>query len=61
MVVNDNAGCLTPRVILKFFVSKLAPTGKAGAHQHLPGAASGGCPVFLSEKDRRLCEGQYQE
>jgi hypothetical protein len=27
MVVNDDAGCLTPRGDLRFFASKLAPTG----------------------------------
>ncbi|KPG91750.1 hypothetical protein AEQ67_29450 [Pseudomonas sp. RIT-PI-q] len=27
MVVNDNAGCLTPRGALGFIASKLAPTG----------------------------------
>ncbi len=26
-VVNDNAGNLTPRIALRFFASKLAPTG----------------------------------
>ena len=26
MVVNDNAGNLTPRGVLRFFASKLAPT-----------------------------------
>ncbi|QCY14337.1 hypothetical protein ELQ88_28115 [Pseudomonas sp. MPC6] len=29
MDVNDNAGCLTPRGVLRFFASKLAPTAKA--------------------------------
>ncbi|VVP40243.1 hypothetical protein PS893_04814 [Pseudomonas fluorescens] len=28
MDVNDNAGCLNARVVLAFFASKLAPTGK---------------------------------
>jgi len=27
MVVNDNAGNLTPRVVLRFIASMLAPTG----------------------------------
>jgi len=26
MVVNDNAGCLNDRGVLKFFASRLAPT-----------------------------------
>ncbi|PRW88421.1 hypothetical protein C7A11_12265 [Pseudomonas simiae] len=26
-VVNDDAGCLEPRGVLRFFASKLAPTG----------------------------------
>ena len=26
MVVNDDAGCLTPRGALRFFASRLAPT-----------------------------------
>ncbi|AWY39714.1 hypothetical protein DKY63_07295 [Pseudomonas putida] len=26
MVVNDNAGCLTPRGVLRFIASRLAPT-----------------------------------
>jgi len=30
MVVNDNAGNLTPRGALRFFASKLAPTGFRG-------------------------------
>ena len=29
MVVNDNAENLTPRAVLEFFASKLAPTGFA--------------------------------
>ncbi len=28
MVVNDDAGCLVPRVGFGFIASKLAPTGK---------------------------------
>jgi hypothetical protein len=28
MVVNDNAGSLTPRGVLRFIASKLAPTKK---------------------------------
>ncbi|TKJ74255.1 hypothetical protein PspCFBP13509_27700 [Pseudomonas sp. CFBP13509] len=27
-IVNDNAGSLMPRGVLRFFASKLAPTGK---------------------------------
>ncbi|RFD25088.1 hypothetical protein CER19_24100 [Pseudomonas sp. GL93] len=27
-IVNDNAGSLTPRGVLRFFASKLAPTGE---------------------------------
>jgi hypothetical protein len=30
MVVNDDAGCLTPRGALRFFASRLAPTGDRG-------------------------------
>jgi hypothetical protein len=30
MVVNDDVGCLTPRRALRFFASKLAPTGAIG-------------------------------
>ncbi len=28
--VNDDAGCLAPRGVLRFFASKLAPTLKGG-------------------------------
>ncbi|OPK10401.1 hypothetical protein BZ163_10365 [Pseudomonas sp. VI4.1] len=31
MVVNENAGSLTPRGALRLFASKLAPTGKGVA------------------------------
>ena len=31
MVVNDNAGSLTPRGVLRFIASMLAPTGSAQA------------------------------
>jgi hypothetical protein len=43
MVVNDNAANLTPRVVLRFFASKLAPTGTAQAK-----------PVFYEPCPRRI-------
>ncbi|QHG22552.1 hypothetical protein GDV60_06745 [Pseudomonas sp. DTU12.1] len=36
-VVNDNPGNLTPRIALRFFANKLAPTGEYIANrQNLP-------------------------
>jgi hypothetical protein len=42
MEVNDDAGSLTPRGALRFFASKLAPTGPAAIGHPWPCAASRG-------------------
>jgi len=39
MEVNDDAGSLTPRGALRFFASKLAPTGPAAIGHPWPYAA----------------------
>ena len=33
MGVNDNAGCLMPRGVLRFIASRLAPTGGGVVHK----------------------------
>ncbi|EJM74195.1 hypothetical protein PMI31_02803, partial [Pseudomonas sp. GM55] len=48
MVVNDDAGSLTPHGVLSFIASKLAPTGPAAIGHPWPYAANPasmpGCP-----------------
>ncbi len=40
MVVNDDAGHLTPSGILRFFASMLAPTGGGAVLTHFPKAGN---------------------
>ena len=54
MVVNDNAGRLTPRVVLGFFASKLAPTGYGVYLKTFDREiTSGDPPVFLYQANTK--------
>ncbi|OPK06426.1 hypothetical protein BZ163_32600 [Pseudomonas sp. VI4.1] len=44
MVVNDNAGTLTPSGALRFFASKLAPTGEVNQTNGIVGGLCFGAP-----------------
>jgi hypothetical protein len=45
MVVNDNAGNLTPRVVLRSIASMLAPTGDASDQDRNPPSTFSETPV----------------
>ncbi|CAI8960983.1 hypothetical protein EMIT0P218_50291 [Pseudomonas sp. IT-P218] len=53
MDVNDDAFILDKRGVLKFFASKLAPTGGAVCFEISSRAGSSGCRPFLC---KRLCK-----